>query len=546
MLKVKRLEISGFKSFVDPVKVDFAGGITAIVGPNGCGKSNLSEAMTWVLGEQSAKSLRGGTMEDVIFNGAEHRKPLGMAECTLTLETDSSFPGADGGWMTIGRRVFRGGESQYRLNGRVVRLKEIRDILMDTGLGIRAYSVIEQGKIGMILSGKPQERRKLIEEAAGITRYKARKSVAEVKLQEATANLLRLDDVISEVERALRSLKRQAGAARRYQEKEVEYRELLEKVLSGRWAALSSRLHELRGRIEEATNREAGLAADLHRDEAAVTEGRLRLDEFARAMAERHQRVAELAATIEGRQEFLKANRQTVKEIGERAEQDRGMAERREAEIQAHVDSLEALEERRRELAGERELAAQAVEADERQIASAERDLQQVAARVEAVRGQLATAVNEIDGFRQRVQQAQIELERGNFRRHHLDQELTQHAHELKQAAEGLAVAQEKVKATETALATRSADQERVASALEVTLRREAESSERKRGLEDQITGSRQRQRILDELSRAHAQRRAALEKALAAAGLAEPAWLAGHAKALEGWERSLDVYLGG
>src|SRR5215216_4368523 len=135
-----------------------------------------------------------------------------------------NFAGVDDGLVSIGRRVFRGGESQYRLNGKVVRLKEIRDLLMDTGLGIRAYSVIEQGKIGMILSGKPQERRKLIEEAAGITRYKARKGIAEVKLQEATSNLLRLDDVISEVERALRSLKRQASAARRYQEKEKEYR----------------------------------------------------------------------------------------------------------------------------------------------------------------------------------------------------------------------------------------------------------------------------------------------------------------------------------
>ncbi|MES1240104.1 MAG: chromosome segregation protein SMC [Acidobacteriota bacterium] len=545
MLKVKRLQISGFKSFVDPVHVDFAGGVTAIVGPNGCGKSNLSEAMTWVLGEQSAKTLRGGTMEDVIFNGSEQRKPLGMAECTLTLETDSSFPGSDGGLMSIGRRVFRGGESQYRLNGRVVRMKEIKDILMDTGLGIRAYSVIEQGKIGMILSGKPQERRKLIEEAAGITRYKARKSVAEVKLQEATANLLRLDDVISEVERALRSLKRQAGAARRYQEKEVEYRELLEKVLSGRWAALAARLRELRAKIEEATTREAGLAADLHRDEAALAQGRQRLDELARAMAERHQKVAELAATIEGRQEFLKANRQTVKEIGERAEQDRGMAERRETEIQSHLDALAALQERRRELAGERELAAQAVEADERQIAAAERDLQQVVARVEAVRAQLAAAVNEIDAFRQRVQQSQIELERGNFRRHHLDQELAQRTHELKQAAEALAMVQDKVAASDAALDTKTDEQERVAAALEVTLRREAEASERKRDLENQLSGSRQRQRILAELSRAHAQRRAALEKALDAAGLAQPVYLAGQSQALEGWERSLDVYLG-
>ncbi|HYN22716.1 MAG TPA: chromosome segregation protein SMC [Thermoanaerobaculia bacterium] len=544
-MKVKRLEISGFKSFVDPVRVEFAGGITAIVGPNGCGKSNLSEAMTWVLGEQSAKSLRGGTMEDVIFNGAEQRKPLGMAECTLTLQTESSSPGSDEGWMTIGRRVFRGGESQYRLNGRVVRLKEIKDLLMDTGLGIRAYSVIEQGKIGMILSGKPQERRKLIEEAAGITRYKARKSVAEVKLQEATANLLRLDDVISEVERALRSLKRQAGAARRYQEKEIEYRELLEKVLAGRWAMLSARLHELRSKIEDATLREAGLGADLHRDEAALAEGRLRLDDLARAMAERHQTVAELAATIEGRQEFLKANRQTVKEIGERAEQDRGMAERREAEIQTHVDALAVLEERRIELAAEREQAAQAVEADERQIAAAERDLEQVAARVESVRAQLLAAVTEINGFRQRVQQAQLELERGNFRRHHLDQELAQHTHELKQATEALALAQEKVAASDSVLGTKSSEQEQVTAALEITLRREAEAAERKRDLEDQLSGSKQRQRILDELSRAHAERRAALEEALTAVGLAMPVYLAGIAKALEGWERSLDVYLG-
>jgi len=221
MLKLERLEISGFKSFVDPVKVEFAGGVTAIVGPNGCGKSNLSDAMTWVLGEQSAKSLRGATMEDVIFNGSDARKPLGMAEATLWLATDPGVAGSEDGRLAISRRVFRGGESQYRVNGRLVRLKDVRDLLMDTGLGLRAYSVIEQGKIGMILSGKPQERRRLIEEAAGITRYKQRKGIAEVKLEEAMANLLRLDDVVAEVERALRSLKRQAGAARRYQEKEV-------------------------------------------------------------------------------------------------------------------------------------------------------------------------------------------------------------------------------------------------------------------------------------------------------------------------------------
>ena len=545
MLKLERLEISGFKSFVDPVAVEFAGGITAIVGPNGCGKSNLSEAITWVLGEQSAKSLRGGTMEDVIFNGSEQRKPLGMGEASMILRTDPGFPHSDDGRITINRRVFRGGESQYRLNGKLVRLKEIKDLLMDTGLGIRAYSVIEQGKIGMILSGKPQERRKLIEEAAGITRYKARKSVAEVKLQEATANLLRIDDVISEVERALRSLKRQASAARRYQEKEVEYRQLLELVLLGRWATLAARLAELKGQIEETSTREAGLAADLHRDEAALATGRERLDELARKVAERHQRVAELAATIEGRQEFLKANRQTLIDLGERSAQGRALAERREQEIETWVDMLSSLEERRLELAAEREQAAIAVDQDEQQIAAAERDLRQVAARVDAVRGQVAGTVDEIEGVRKRAQQAQIEMERSNFRRHHLEQEIAQQSHELKQAAEALEMAISKVQSTEVALEARSDEQDRVAEALEVTMRREAEATDKKRGLESQLSGARQRQKILAELSRAHAQRRAALEKALAGAGIPSPAWLAGQAHPLEGWERALDVYLG-
>jgi chromosome segregation protein len=545
MLKVERLEVSGFKSFVDPVEVRFAGGITAIVGPNGCGKSNLSEAITWVLGEQSAKSLRGGTMEDVIFNGSDSRKPLGLAECMLTLRTDLDLPGADDGRITVGRRVFRGGESQYRLNGRVVRLKDVKDLLMDTGLGIRAYSVIEQGKIGMILSGKPQERRRLIEEAAGITRYKARKGIAEVKLQEATSNLLRLDDVISEVERALRSLKRQASAARRYQEKEKEYRELLEQVLLGRWAALAALLAHLRSSLEGATSREAALAADLHRDEAALAAGRERLDELARRMAERHQKVSEFAAIIEGRQEFLKANRQTVQEIGERAAQGRALAERRETEIAAHAAGLEALEEKRQELAAERGQAAAAVDEDERQIAAAERDLKQVAARVEGFRSQTAAAAAAIDTARNRLQQAQIEQERGNFRRHRIDQEIAEHAVEAKQAAEVLEMSRSKVAGTEAALDAKTGEQEKVAAALELTLRREAESSERKRALEDQLTGARQRQRILAELSRAHAQRRAALAKALESAGIASPVYLASQAKAVEGWERSLDVYLG-
>ncbi len=544
MLKVERLEISGFKSFVDPVQVEFAGGVTAIVGPNGCGKSNLSDAMTWVLGEQSAKSLRGATMEDVIFNGSEARRPLGMAEATLWLSTDPGVAGSEDGRLAISRRVFRGGESQYRVNGKLVRLKDVRDLLMDTGLGLRAYSVIEQGKIGMILSGKPQERRKLIEEAAGITRYKQRKGIAEVKLEEAMANLLRLDDVVAEVERALRSLKRQAGAARRYQEKEVEYRALLERVLLGRAADLAARLAELAARLADASSREAALAAELHRDEAALAAGRERLEELARAVALHHQHQAELGAVIEGRQQFLKGSRASVGELGERAAASRANAERRAGEIERHAGALEALAARREEIARERADAATAVDEDERRIAEAERAARQVAAEVEALRGELLAAAGVANGLRNRVQQARIEQERGNFRRHHLEGELERRTYDLGQAAEQLAVAGEKASGIAAALVSRAGEAERTEAALEQTRRRENEASERKRGLESEISGARQRQRMLADLSRAHEQRRAALVAALAAAGI-EPAFLAGRAHALAGWERSLDFYLG-
>ncbi|KAB2962481.1 MAG: AAA family ATPase, partial [Thermoanaerobaculia bacterium] len=318
MLKLQRLEVSGFKSFVDPVEVRFAGGVTGIVGPNGCGKSNISDAITWVLGEQSAKSMRADTMEDVIFGGSEKRRPLGMADVTLTFQADPGFAGSDDGRITISRRVFRSGESQYRLNGKITRLKEIKDLLMDTGLGVRAYSVIEQGKIGLILSGKPQERRRLLEEASGITRYKARKKVAEVKLEEAAQNLLRLDDILSEVERNLRSLKRQAGAARRFQEKRGELQGLERTVFLGRWASLSRQLTDRRLALGTGQEGEAELAATVHRGEADLAALRERVEAQAGELAESVRRQAELAGVIEGRQQLAAGARRTIAEIDSR------------------------------------------------------------------------------------------------------------------------------------------------------------------------------------------------------------------------------------
>ena len=239
MLKLKRVELQGFKSFCDRTELRFNGdGIAAVVGPNGCGKSNISDAISWVLGEQSAKSLRGARMEDVIFAGTRDRKPLGMAYVTMTLVDPERLPRAHAthklqpgrrtasrsksGEITITRRLYRSGESEYLIDGRAARLRDIQDIFMGTGLGPESYAIIEQGRIGQILSSKPQDRRAVIEEAAGITKFKTRKRLAEAKLEGAKQNLARVFDILEEVTRQVNSLKRQAAKAKRYGELKAE------------------------------------------------------------------------------------------------------------------------------------------------------------------------------------------------------------------------------------------------------------------------------------------------------------------------------------
>src|SRR5512135_694125 len=218
-MRFHKLEMVGFKSFVEKTTVTFQEGMTAVVGPNGCGKSNISDAIRWVLGEKSAKNMRGDKMEDVIFNGSELRKPIGMAEVSLTLhdvESAGSLGFTEFKEITITRRLYRDGESEYLINKIPCRMKDIRDLLFDTGVGSKAYSIIEQGKIGQIISSKPEERRFIIEEVAGITKYKTRKNEALSKLKETEDNLSRVNDIVHEVKRQTGSLDRQAKKAERY------------------------------------------------------------------------------------------------------------------------------------------------------------------------------------------------------------------------------------------------------------------------------------------------------------------------------------------
>ena len=205
---LKSIEMQGFKSFANKTILQFHDGITGVVGPNGSGKSNVGDAVRWVLGEQSAKQLRGGNMQDVIFSGTETRKPLGYASVAITLDNSGHKLNVDFEEVTVTRRLYRSGESEYLMNGASCRLKDINELFYDTGIGKEGYSIIGQGQIDKILSGKPEERRELFDEAAGIVKFKRRKAVTEKKLAEEQQNLVRVNDILSELTRQLEPLER--------------------------------------------------------------------------------------------------------------------------------------------------------------------------------------------------------------------------------------------------------------------------------------------------------------------------------------------------
>src|ERR671910_2973964 len=293
-MRLQQLEIAGFKSFSDRSHLSFDRGVTAIVGPNGCGKSNVADAITWVLGEQSAKSLRGDRMEDVIFNGSDARKPTGAAEVRLRL-SDVLLSPAGGALpviepvdpmeddspsiartVEVTRRLYRSGESEYLIDGEICRLRDVHELLMDTGLGAKAYAIIEQGKIGMILSSRPTDRRQLIEEAAGITKYKARRRAAELKLEAAQQNLTRLEDIIYEIDKQRGSMKRQAAKARRYTRLRDEMRRWEKVLFARRYRSLSEAIEAAPARLNEARTNEAAASARLAEVENEL--GRIRLE----------------------------------------------------------------------------------------------------------------------------------------------------------------------------------------------------------------------------------------------------------------------------
>lgn len=236
---LKALEIQGFKSFPDKTRLNFDQEITAIVGPNGSGKSNISDAILWVMGEQRTKTLRGGKMEDVIFGGTEKRSPMGFAQVSLILDNSTGIFDTENTEVMITRRYYRSGESEYYINREACRLRDINELLMDTGLGRDGYSIIGQGRIAEIVSGKSNERREIFEEAAGISRYRYRKEESERKLARTEENLLRINDKVDELELQVEPLRKQAETAKKY----LRLRDELKSAEVSVWMETLDRLH---------------------------------------------------------------------------------------------------------------------------------------------------------------------------------------------------------------------------------------------------------------------------------------------------------------
>ena len=279
-MKIRRLDIIGFKSFADRALLRFDDGISGIVGPNGCGKSNIVDAVRWVMGEQSARRLRGKSMEDVIFAGSERKPPMGMAEVRMTLENDGrNVPPEYASYaeIVVGRRLFRSGESEYSINKTPCRLIDVRELFMGTGVGTRAYSIISQGQIGVLVSQKPQERRALIEEAAGVSKYKARKRIAERKMEATRQNLLRVSDVIAEIKRNIDSLKRQARKAARYNKLRKQLRDIELHIAAHRQLELQANKSHLALKQKNLSAKEHELQGTLAKMETSVEQRRTRL-----------------------------------------------------------------------------------------------------------------------------------------------------------------------------------------------------------------------------------------------------------------------------
>ena len=414
-VRLESLSLTGFKSFPDEVQITFPGQVSAIIGPNGCGKSNLVDAILWVLGEQSPSLMRLKNMGDVVFSGAAGRPAAGAAEVVIRLRSSAGHWTDTDGRLEIRRRVFTSGPSEYRLNGRSARLRDVVDELHAVGLGTRGYAIIEQGRVGQVLSARPTDRRVLIEEAAGITRYKARRHEAELKLERTRQNLLRLDDVIGEVTRSLRLLRRQAKQAERYEELRGELRDTVTRLLTIEVHRVQDARSETARRRGIAQNEVAAAAAALGGAEADLGRARRELETARQETETARGEVARLVTSQERLEAFLERSADLLDNL-------RDSLERTGRESARLGGSRSELEDRLGEAAARREVCrrelaeVRQLEADVRARATARGD--ELRAAEEAAAGQrkdLLRTISSLTESRNRLSDLDRERDRLSY-----------------------------------------------------------------------------------------------------------------------------------
>ena len=391
-MKIKRLNIVGFKSFVDKVSLDFEQGVTGVVGPNGCGKSNVVDAIRWAMGEQNPRHLRGRMMEDVIFGGSESRKPHGMAEVTILFDNREGLcPAAyrDYAEIAVTRRLYRNGDSEYLINKTPCRLLDITELFMDTGVGARAYSIIEQGKVGLLVSAKPEERRTLIEEAAGVTKFKARKKTALRKMDATRQNLIRLGDIITEVRRQMSGLKRQAQRAEKYRQYRGETKQI-ELSLAG------NRLRKLAADIEVVAQKKGESATVLERLDARLGEGELQLEEQQLQLVQieaEHKQAQDLVYQLGSEVQRVENERILV---ARQQEHSAGQEGETTSELQRQAKRKAELDDESRQLHHQQEQSLALVEQLQQQVTVFEETLQQSLAQEQRLNSRFDECRNEL------------------------------------------------------------------------------------------------------------------------------------------------------
>lgn len=421
---LKSIEVHGFKSFANKILFDFHNGITGIVGPNGSGKSNVADAVRWVLGEQRVKQLRGASMQDVIFAGTENRKPLSYAYVSITLDNGDRQLNLDYNEVTIARRVYRSGESEYLMNGTPCRLKDVNELFYDTGIGKEGYSIIGQGQIEKILSGKPEERRELFDEAAGIVKYKRRKATAQKKLENERQNLLRVTDILSELEKQIGPLERQSEKARIYLKKKEELKNYDVNLFLMEAARMEQQMKEVQDKIAIADQdyQDSKIAFEGIKEQYEKTEQEMeQMEQVINMVREELGNTTVVRGKLEGQINVLKEQIRGAKQSEEHFALRREAVER---DIAERTEGLEGYQEQAAELAGQlNEVKARRDAVNER-LTQIQTMISECQEGIELGKSEIIELLNNRASTKARMQRVDTMLEQVNIRKAQLSKRL--------------------------------------------------------------------------------------------------------------------------